>query len=95
MGKVCGITHPYFLVHHHALHLAIPVGYCANRERAIHAGRDRIERNGRPMLPWWVVSSLRIATAASRTLRILVFVIFAALQIGAMWLSLRPFISRH
>jgi hypothetical protein len=53
MGKVCGITHPYLLVHHHALHLAIPVGYCANRERAIYASRDRIDRNGRPMLPWW------------------------------------------
>jgi len=40
-----------------------------------------------------VASSLRTPTTASRTLRILMFVIFAALQVGAMWLSLSPFIS--
>ena len=42
-----------------------------------------------------VVSSLRIPTVASRTLRILVFVIFAVLQVGAMRLSLSPFVSHH
>ena len=42
-----------------------------------------------------VVASLRGPLLVSRTSSVLLFIVFAAFQVAAMWLSFRPSISHH
>jgi hypothetical protein len=43
---------------------------------------------------WGLVACVRAPSAASHLIRVLMAMLFAALQIGAMWMSLRPAFAR-